>query len=551
LSQVRAVLSEADETGAKMLFNGLKQSKMRLDNTLLLLEAVPGWNQAEIKKKLEKRHQTAVKAFGLLPLREGESETFERYLWLRRFAKESKQFGSQRRAAEAAAVEVALANLAQVAGYTDTTQLEWAMEARLAQGGSEGSSNQATVGDYQIEVAFEGEEVQIFIRRAGKTIKTAPPAVRASSEYTRLKELQSHLKSQRARFRATLEEMMGQERALSSAEITRLASLPTARPLLLKLIWTDGNGRFGLFNDDFSQLRDVDGESWTAQDTLFLAHPFDLFGAGQLAAWQRVLVKQRMVQPFRQAFRELYVLTPAERETRTFSNRFAGHVVEPRRAARLLGGRGWRLDADGEFSIPEKAFPSVGLRACFDFADIGHFFSETDHITSDAVYFMPPDRPRHWAGRGKDPRVPLENVPPKIFSEVMRDADLVVSVAQLGETGTLSGEAFERRGDIVRALVEDLGLPGVEVDGHFARVQGQLANYRVHLASGVIHIEPGNYLCIVPERGSTREKLFLPFADEDAKMSEVVSKILLLLRDDKIKDETILRQIQASQKSQL
>jgi hypothetical protein len=201
--------------------------------------------------------------------------------------------------------------------------------------------------------------------------------------------------------------------------------------------------------------------------------------------------------------------------------------------------------------MPEKAFPAAGLRACFEFADIGHFFSETDHITSDAVYFMPLGFPRHWDQRGKDPRVPLESVPPKIFSEVMRDADLVVSVAQLGESGTLSGEAFERRGDIVRALVEDLGLPGVKVDGHFARVQGQLANYRVHLASGVIHIEPGNYLCIVPERGSAREKLFLPFADEDAKMSEVVSKILLLLSDDKIKDETILRQIQASQNAQV
>ena len=83
------------------------------------------------------------------------------------------------------------------------------------------------------------------------------------------------------------------------------------------------------------------------------------------------------------------------------------------------------------------------------------------------------------------------------------------------------------------------------VEGHFAYVQGKLARYRVHLGSAVIHIEPGNYLCIVPDRwGKTHDKLFLPFADEhDSKISEVISKILLLLADDRIKDESILRQI--------
>jgi hypothetical protein len=45
--------------------------------------------------------------------------------------------------------------------------------------------------------------------------------------------------------------------------------------------------------------------------------------------------------------------------------------------------------------------------------------------------------------------------------------------------------------------------------------------------------------------GKTHEKLFLPFTDDDFKTSEVISKILLLLADDKIKDKSILRQIEA------
>ena len=101
---------------------------------------------------------------------------------------------------------------------------------------------------------------------------------------------------------------------------------------------------------------------------------------------------------------------------------------------------------------------------------------------------------------------------------------------------------------MVGALLGDLGIVGVTTDGHFAYVQGKLARYRIHLGSAVIHIEPGNYLCIVPAGSERRhDKLYLPFADEgDAKISEVMSKILLLLADDKITDETILRQIHAS-----
>jgi hypothetical protein len=119
----------------------------------------------------------------------------------------------------------------------------------------------------------------------------------------------------------------------------------------------------------------------------------------------------------------------------------------------------------------------------------------------------------------------------------MFDADLIVSVAQRSGEVRLSTEACQRRGELVTALLEELGLPGVRVEGHFAYVQGRLARYRVHLGSAAIHIEPGNYLGIVPAGwGQRHEQLFLPFADEgDSKASEVISKLLLLVHDDKIR----------------
>jgi hypothetical protein len=50
-------------------------------------------------------------------------------------------------------------------------------------------------------------------------------------------------------------------------------------------------------------------------------------------------------------------------------------------------------------------------------------------------------------------------------------------------------------------------------------------------------------LCIVPVHAQHRGRIFLPFADDDPKMAEVVSKVLLLARDKDIKDPTILEQI--------
>lgn len=137
-------------------------------------------------------------------------------------------------------------------------------------------------------------------------------------------------------------------------------------------------------------------------------------------------------------------------------------------------------------------------------------------ITTDQIRFirMQCGAPRFqslWSGPG----VPLADVPPLTLSEVMRDADLVVAVAQRAGETVLSSEMYQRRAEVLRALIDDLGLPGVSTDGHFAYVLGKLATYRVHLGSAAIHIEPGQYLCVV------------------------------LANDDRIRHETILRQIRS------
>ena len=54
---------------------------------------------------------------------------------------------------------------------------------------------------------------------------------------------------------------------------------------------------------------------------------------------------------------------------------------------------------------------------------------------------------------------------------------------------------------------------------------------------------PGGALFIVPVHSQHRGRLFLPIADDDPRTAEVISKVLLLARDDEIKDPNILDQM--------
>ena len=50
-------------------------------------------------------------------------------------------------------------------------------------------------------------------------------------------------------------------------------------------------------------------------------------------------------------------------------------------------------------------------------------------------------------------------------------------------------------------------------------------------------------ISVLPVHSQHRGRIFLPFADEDPKTAEIISKVLLFAEDHKIKDPTILEQI--------
>jgi hypothetical protein len=265
---------------------------------------------------------------------------------------------------------------------------------------------------------------------------------------------------------------------------------------------------------------------------LRIAHPYDLYRSQVWHHWQRQCYAEARVQPFKQVFRELYLLTAVEQEEGAVSPRYAGHQVNPRRALALLGARGW------------VNYPDEGVRRTFHEENISAWVTfrngfltpaEVEGLTVDGVWF---------SKRGEWKPLPLSGIPPRLFSEVMRDLDLVVSVAhQGGVDPEASASTVEMRATLIQETCRMLGMENVTLQGRHALVEGALARYTVHLGSAVVHRQPGGALCIVPVHAQHRGRLFLPFADDDPKTAEVISKVLLLARDKEIKDPVILQQI--------
>ena len=134
----------------------------------------------------------------------------------------------------------------------------------------------------------------------------------------------------------------------------------------------------------------------------------------------------------------------------------------------------------------------------------------------------------------------LDKVPPILFSEVMRDVDLAVSVAHAGGVDPeASHSTVEMRASLLTALLPLFRLYRVVIKKSHAHIHGTFGDYTVHLGSGVCHQSAVGMLAILAVPSQTRGRIFLPFADDDPRTAEVLAKILLLAEDEKIKDPNI------------
>ncbi|SET43918.1 DUF4132 domain-containing protein [Thorsellia anophelis] len=485
------------------------------------------------EKIVAKRDQEFLRVYGLVELdkKSKERDILNRYEFLQSFLKESRQFGALKQASEAVAVEVAMANLAQNAGFSDPIRLTFAMESQQVQA-ILASQRQVIIDDVHMCLAFDENGIaSINVFKGGKPQKSIPAKLKKSPEVLPLLDKLKVLLNQEKRAKITLENAMVNGERFSFNELTMLSMHPVLGAKLSKLALITDDNYVGFLSQN--KLIEVDGAeiniSNKNENNIRIAHCYDLHSLNIWQNLQHHCFKHQLVQPFKQIFRELYTIMDDEKNGTLEALRYAGHQVNPKQALALLKSRGWKLDyEEGLQKNIHKAKIGIKLYALAD------WFSPADMEapTLESICFY--DLKTHT-------QLTLESITPILFSEVMRDIDLVVSVAHVGGVDPeASQSSIELRAHILRETLQLFKLSNVEILKHHVKIKGTIAEYSIHLGSGTVHQVGASAMPILPVHSQHRGKIFLPFVDDDPRSAEIMSKVLLLANDDKIQDPTII-----------
>ncbi|MEO0008350.1 MAG: hypothetical protein RJA20_2546 [Bacteroidota bacterium] len=426
-------------------------------------------------------------------------------------------------------------------------------------------------GDYEAILTIEGtSRVQIkwFQKKGEKLLKSAPAAVRKEfrDEYRALSAIQTEIKDALGGISKTLESAWLEKRSWIYIQLEkRLLDHPVLKFIAHRIIWRLESGSKtadAIFFDGNWQNPAGDDFGWITSDTtVTLWHPINV-SADEVLSWRNWLEERQITQPFKQAYREVYVVTPPEVRTSSYSNRFAAHVLRQHQFAALCSLRGWNYKLQGDFYnlvTPHKDVPVWDYRI--------EFWTETndldDTLDSGIYQYIYTDQVR-FSHQGRQVNMP--DVPPIVFSELMRDVDLFVGVCSIGNDPDWQDSGNQRLRDYWRgyAFAEELSASGevrlealkkmiprlkiapkCRFDGRYLLVQGSRHLYKIHCGSGNILMSPNDkYLCIVPDQTArkNKEQIYLPF-EGDTLLSIIISKAMLLANDNEITDPTILIQL--------
>ena len=511
---------------AKYISDGAKHSRARkyADATL------GKYNVDETEKVIaDKRNKDLLMAYALIPL-EGEDDICRRYLYIQRFRKESKQFGSQRVASEGKAVEMALTNLAINAGYSDTMRLTLRMETKVIDD-SRALLEEQIIEDVSFKITLdENGKAALVCTKDGKQLKSVPTKLKKNETVLELTNMVKTLNEQYRRTRVMLERAMEDSTIFTFGELSALSAHPVVYPMLKNLVLISDDA-IGFLTE--KGLVDDRGEMHFLDDSaeIKIAHPFDLYSKGCWINYQKHLFENKIAQPFRQVFRELYIKTTEEMDM-LHSLRYAGNQIQPAKTVGALKSRRWV--ANIEDGLQKVYYKENIVAQIYALAD---WFSPAD-IEAPTLEWV------CFTNRKTGEEIKIADIPDIIFSEVMRDVDLAVSVAHAGGVDPeTSHSTMEMRAAILSFVLPMFRIANVKVEGRHAIVDGKLAEYSIHLGSGVVHQIGGAMISVLPVHSQHRGKIFLPFVDDDPKTAEIISKVLLFAEDNKIKDPMILSNI--------
>lgn len=559
----------------------------------------------------EKRNKDLLMSIGLLPLpaesKKREADLLDRYQFIQKFKKESRQFGAQRRASEGRAVDLAMRNLSVNAGFTDVTRLTLRMETKLVETMEEyfawKALDSGTADKICLRICVdETGKSSLQCQKDGKALKAVPTKYKKDPQVIDYQARNKKLKEQYSRTKQMMEQAMEDGTSFAVWELLELMANPVVRPIVEPLVMKKADGGKGAdgtaepagdrsgqpegaarsadradggrqakaedhVSDQSERVARRTNEAGGAQaeaasgpweethvrlgfltaegltdyagaltplrpeDQVTIAHPFDLYKEGHWHEYQKLLFTKKLKQPFKQVFRELYVKLEEELEKED-TRMFAGNQIQPQKTVGALRGRRWV--ADYEDGLQKIYYKEDIVARIYAMAD---WFSPSDIEAPTLEWVVFTDRKTFKPLKIKD-------IPDVIYSEVMRDVDLAVSVAHAGGVDPeTSHSTIEMRKAIVACNLELFKIKNVRLEGNHAMVDGALGKYTIHLGSGVVHQMGNVMLFVVPVHSQHRGRIFLPFIDDDPKTAEIMSKILLFAEDKKIKDPSILAQI--------
>lgn len=515
---------------AKYITDGTKHTRARY-----FADAVTGkLDKEEIKNKvIEKRNKDLLLSYSLIPLENKEKDLLERYEYINQFLKESKQFGAQRRASEKTTCEMAIRNLAINSGFNDSMRLILNMENKLIENMSMYFEDKI-IDEISLKIIIdENGKSSIECIKNDKKLKSIPAKYKKNEYVIELKEIDKKLKEQYRRSKKMMEDAMENKEEFYFEEIKNLMKNPVVNPILRNLVFIKNDEVLGFIFEN--GLKNFEGKVFDLkeEENIRVSHVYDLYKNEVLHKYQKYLFEKKIKQPFKQVFRELYVKTADELNKDT-SLRYAGNQIQTRKTISTLKTRDWICDyEDGLQKIYYKENIVSTIYAVAD------WFSPSDieAPTLEGVTFY---------NRKTFEPIKISEVPDIIFSEVMRDTDLAISIAHVGGVDPqTSMSTIEMRREIFKFNLELFKLDNVKFEDKFAHIKGARGEYSIHLGSGVVHQIGGSAINVVAIQSSHRGKIFLPFIDEDPKSAEIMSKIVLFAEDKKIKDPYILDQIRS------
>ena len=260
-------------------------------------------------------------------------------------------------------------------------------------------------GEFTAEIRVEGREVDIhWMRTDGKPQKAVPARVKSESK-DELKELQGAVKDIAAMLRAQSERLDAMFLLQKTWPVgvwrERYLDHPLVGTIARRLIWHirhSGPARTGIWNND--RMVDAGGQAidLPPEAEVELWHPIGQPTDNTLA-WRRWVEGREIRQPFKQAHREVYLLTDAERHTETYSNRFAAHILRQHQFNALCAARGWknklRMMVDDTYPPATREVSNWGLRAEYWIEGAGEQYG-TDTNESGAYLRVVTDQVRFY-----------------------------------------------------------------------------------------------------------------------------------------------------------